>query len=360
MSIVRNRGLPAFDTPCSRSTDPLCQGVGASPRRPRSAFDWRSCRKNASIQRMAANSGPMPLISSNVVTGAGVGVASAFAHSKRRVPLGLHGLDLREQHFEAIELPADLRLQMIRQRATIACLQHVEPLATIAIRRLVAGYALAKQRKPLIQLTCSTRSAVSALRSRQRRRRSSSSGVSALTIAHTRGSPRLCASSARNSALAVDAVGLCPPAPARGRNLRRIDDVAFDPFILPQHAVYPRAIQSRFLNDDDQERSPRPRERLLPELRKAGQQRAYVSGGRVVFRHFLTEAPGASRVISQIERLGSKETKGAPRSLRMALGASIRSARTCIVVSRVGVCNLTLPERRSLSTSPWDLECGRR
>jgi hypothetical protein len=26
-----------------------------------------------------------------------------------------------------------------------------------------------------------------------------------------------------------------------------------------------------------------------------------------------------------------------------------------MVVSRVSVCNLTLPERRSLSTSPWDL-----
>ena len=28
---VRNRGLPALDTPCSRSTDPLCHGVGAGP-----------------------------------------------------------------------------------------------------------------------------------------------------------------------------------------------------------------------------------------------------------------------------------------------------------------------------------------
>jgi 2-polyprenyl-6-methoxyphenol hydroxylase-like FAD-dependent oxidoreductase len=31
VSVVRNRGLPALDTPCSRSTDPLCQGVGAKP-----------------------------------------------------------------------------------------------------------------------------------------------------------------------------------------------------------------------------------------------------------------------------------------------------------------------------------------
>jgi hypothetical protein len=66
--------------------------------------------------------------------------------------------------------------------------------------------------------------------------------------------------------------------------------------------------------------------------------------------------PDDSEVISQIERLSSNETKIAPRSLRMALGASGRSAVTCMAVSRVGVRNLTLPERRSLSTSPWDLE----
>ena len=51
-----------------------------------------------------------------------------------------------------------------------------------------------------MRLTCWTRSVISTLRSRQRRRRSSSSGVGALTIAHTRGSPRLYASSARSSA----------------------------------------------------------------------------------------------------------------------------------------------------------------
>jgi len=31
ISVVRSRGLPDFETPCSRSTDPLCQGVGARP-----------------------------------------------------------------------------------------------------------------------------------------------------------------------------------------------------------------------------------------------------------------------------------------------------------------------------------------
>src|SRR5277367_4318817 len=53
---------------------------------------------------------------------------------------------------------------------------------------------------PLTRLTCLTRSAISTLRSRQRRRRSSSSGVGAFTIAHTRGSPRLYASNARSRA----------------------------------------------------------------------------------------------------------------------------------------------------------------
>ena len=54
--------------------------------------------------------------------------------------------------------------------------------------------------KPLMRFTCLTRSAISTLRSRQISRRSSSSGAGALTIAHTRGSPRLYASSVRSSA----------------------------------------------------------------------------------------------------------------------------------------------------------------
>src|SRR2546423_5087722 len=61
---------------------------------------------------------------------------------------------------------------------------------------------------------------------------------------------------------------------------------------------------------------------------------------------------GDNDVISQVERLSSMETNIAPRSLRIAFGASGRSATVCMVVSRVGRRNLTLPERRSLSTSP--------
>src|SRR4051812_18144037 len=53
---------------------------------------------------------------------------------------------------------------------------------------------------PLIRLACATRSATSVLRSRQSLRRSSSSGLGALTMVQTRGSPRLYAKSVRSSA----------------------------------------------------------------------------------------------------------------------------------------------------------------
>src|SRR3979411_2776340 len=65
---------------------------------------------------------------------------------------------------------------------------------------------------------------------------------------------------------------------------------------------------------------------------------------------------GDSDVISHVDLLSSNETNIAPRSLRIAFGVSGRSATVCMVVSRVGGRNLTLPERRSLSTSPWDLD----
>src|SRR5208283_2610316 len=65
--------------------------------------------------------------------------------------------------------------------------------------------------------------------------------------------------------------------------------------------------------------------------------------------------PGDSDVINQMERLSSKEMKIAARLVWMAVGASCRSATVGMLVSRVDVRNLTLPERWSLSTSPWDL-----
>src|ERR1700730_10511955 len=94
---------------------------------------------------------------------------------------------------------------------------------------------------------------------------------------------------------------------------------------------------------------PSPASRLTPRTvayRMTGQPQATQSGD--------------SDVISYVDLLSSNETNIAPRSLRIAFGASGRSATVCMVVSRVGGRNLTLPERRSLSTSPWDLDRLRR
>src|SRR4051812_314907 len=69
-----------------------------------------------------------------------------------------------------------------------------------------------------------------------------------------------------------------------------------------------------------------------------------------------TDCQRFSEVISHVDRLSSNETKIAPRSVRIAIGASGRSATVCVVTSRVGGSNLTLPKCWSLSTSPWDLQ----
>src|SRR5436189_110246 len=76
----------------------------------------------------------------------------------------------------------------------------------------------------------------------------------------------------------------------------------------------------------------------------------YASSARTI----VSPPPGDSEVISHVDRLSSNETKIAPRSVRIAVGG--RSATVCMVASRVGGSNLTLPKCRSLSTSPWDLE----
>src|SRR5580704_3946500 len=87
---------------------------------------------------------------------------------------------------------------MLRQWATIPGLELFQSRPPISAQRLIAGYPLREQQSfeaiYVFDLFGDQHLA------RQRRRRSSSSGVGTLTIAHTRGSPRLYASSARTSA----------------------------------------------------------------------------------------------------------------------------------------------------------------
>src|ERR1700693_6232309 len=89
---------------------------------------------------------------------------------------------------------------------------------------------------------------------------------------------------------------------------------------------------------------------FCPSSEKRASSAPMSPAGRVCLDIF-SPPPGDSDVISQVERLSSIETKIA----RMAPDVSRRLDITCMVVSRVGGCNLTLPERRSLSTAPWDL-----
>src|ERR1700732_3030355 len=104
---------------------------------------------------------------------------------------------------------------------------------------------------------------------------------------------------------------------------------------------------------------PRPRPRCLLQLRKALQYPGDIATTHRVLRHLLSavwrqrrDQPCRSTQFQRDEYRGKIRTD--------SFGASGRSAAVCMVVSRVGGRNLTLPERRSLSTSPWDLDRVRR
>src|ERR1700730_8988701 len=57
---------------------------------------------------------------------------------------------------------------------------------------------------------------------------------------------------------------------------------------------------------------------------------------RTVCFDIFSPPPGDSDVISQVDRLSSNETKIAPRSVRIAVGAWGRLVTICMVASRVG------------------------
>src|SRR5665811_1923330 len=61
-----------------------------------------------------------------------------------------------------------------------------------------------------------------------------------------------------------------------------------------------------------------------------------MSPAETVCFDIFSPPPGDSDVISQVDRLSSNETKIAPRSVRIAVGAWGRSVIICMVASRVG------------------------
>jgi len=60
-----------------------------------------------------------------------LGRSRFLVRSNQSVSLCLHGFDLLQQHFEAIQFAADLRLEKSRQGAAIASPQILEPLAPV-------------------------------------------------------------------------------------------------------------------------------------------------------------------------------------------------------------------------------------
>src|SRR4029077_5923116 len=163
-----------------------------------------------------------------------------------------------------------------RQRTAIARSQLLESLPTTATQRFIPSCALRKQQSfdpidvqdPFVSQHSTLTAQASAVLFL---------GCGRLDHrAHTRLAALIRQKRAKQR-LAVHPVGLSSPAPTRRRDRSGIDNVAFDPFAL-QNPVNPEAVQSRFLNDNDWERSFSPHQRLLPEFRKTRQQRADVSG----------------------------------------------------------------------------------
>src|SRR4051812_10018431 len=64
------------------------------------------------------------------------------------IPLGFNSLDLFDHELEPVELPADLGLQALWKRATIARDQFLEPLPAVAVQRLVVADPLGGQKAP--------------------------------------------------------------------------------------------------------------------------------------------------------------------------------------------------------------------
>src|SRR3954466_7196198 len=68
--------------------------------------------------------------------------------SEHGIPLGFDSLDLFDQELEPVELPADLGLQALRKRATIARDQLLKPLPAVPVQGFVVADPLGEQ-KPL-------------------------------------------------------------------------------------------------------------------------------------------------------------------------------------------------------------------
>jgi hypothetical protein len=141
MRAARSRGLPALETPCSRSIWPLCQGVGAKP----------ACRELASVVVVAEQAlrpedgGELGAYALQLQEQAGRRFGMDLLLGEQSIPLGLHRLELLEQQLETVQLAGDLRLQVRRQLAAVARAQRRKPRPSVPAQRLILADPLREQ-----------------------------------------------------------------------------------------------------------------------------------------------------------------------------------------------------------------------
>jgi hypothetical protein len=113
--------------------------------------------------------------------------------------------------------------------------------------------------------------------------------------------------------------------------------------------VQSEAVQPRFLNHHDRMKPPRPRQRLLSQIRQPGEQGGDVATLDRALRQ-LVASPGDSEVTSQVERLSSNETKIAPSCQRIA-AVSVKERSSDIGrLQKWWIGNPSLTKDRPLST----------
>src|SRR3954454_347603 len=93
--------------------------------------------------------------------------------------------------------------------------------------------------------------------------------------------------------------------------------MALDPFPL-QNPVDPEPVQPGFLDDDDRKDAPRPGAGFLPWSWNKRARRAAMSPLGTECFDIFSPLPRAREVMTQVERLSSRDTKIALRLVRTA------------------------------------------
>src|SRR3954466_15169484 len=145
------------------------------------------------------------------------------------IALGFDGLDLFDQELEPVEFPADLGLQALRKRATIARDQRLKPLPAVSVQGLVVADPLGEQ-KPLDAIDVPDPFGGQGL--------ALTTDPAPILLVWSRsldhrtnpGLAPLVGQQGPHLGFAVDLVGLRPPPPTGRRDGGGIDDMALDPF----------------------------------------------------------------------------------------------------------------------------------